>query len=107
MHITLQSRLSPTALSVALVGLSALFFASVHVSVVAARNAKDILFESSPLWALLALVGVPPATLILAPCLVSARRGEGRRLKAIDWCALAAGAAPIAFVATILLGLFR
>ena len=103
MHITRKSHVSPTVVSVALTGLSVLWFGSAYASFVAGRNSKDILFESAPLWALLFLALVPLSTLILAPWLVRARRLDGRRLTGFDYWALAAGAAPFAFVVILLL----
>src|SRR5438477_11929236 len=101
----IQSRVSPTVLSGTLIGFSVLWFASAYVFYLTNRQSKDGVF-GAPVWALLFLTLVPLSTFLLAPLLLRARRVDGQRLKAIDYCALAAGVAPFAFVGALFLIFF-
>jgi hypothetical protein len=89
-------------LSSALIVFSAIWFVSAWVFNITNRGSKDGVF-GAPVWALLFLTLVPLSTFLLAPWLLRARRSEGERLRAIDYCALAAGVAPFAFVGILVL----
>src|ERR1051326_8073946 len=97
MNASWQSRVSASVLSSLLIAFSCLWFVSAWVYYVTNRHSKDGTF-GAPVWVLLFLVLVPLSTLFLAPWLLLARRSVGQRLRAIDYCALAAGAAPFIFV---------
>jgi hypothetical protein len=97
-----QSRISATVLSGTLIAFSALWFASAWVFYLTNRTSKDGVF-GAPVWALLFLALVPLSTFLLAPWLVRARRGDGQRLRAVDYWALVAGAAPFVFVGVLVL----
>ena len=102
MHTSPQSRISPTVLSGTLIAFSALWFLSAYVFYLTNLNSKDGVFDA-PVWALLFLTLIPLTTFLLAPRLVRARRVDGQRLRAIDYCALTAGVAPFLFVGALVL----
>jgi len=102
MSTSLQPRVSPTVLSSALIGFSALWFISAWVFHVTNRSSKDGVF-GAPVWTLLLLVLIPLSTFLLAPWLFRARHAGGERLRPIDYCALVAGVAPFAFVGILVL----
>src|SRR5262245_12702567 len=104
MHASPQSRVSPSVLSSALIAFSVLWFASAYVFHVTNRGSKDGV-SAAPLWTMLLLVLIPLNTLVLGPWLIKARRGDGQRLRAIDYCAFAAAAAPFAFIGGLFLKL--
>jgi len=105
MNARVQSRISATVLSSALIVSAAVWFVSAWVFYLTNRSSKDGVF-GAPVWALLFLVLVPLSACILAPLLVKVRRCHGERLRAVDYCALAAGVAPFAFVGVLLLVFF-
>jgi hypothetical protein len=105
LNIAPQSRVSPTLLPSALIASSVVWFFSAWVFYLTNRSSKDGVF-GAPVWALLFLVLVPLISCLLAPLLVKVRRCHGERLQVVDYCALAAGVAPFAFVALLLLVLF-
>jgi uncharacterized membrane protein YhdT len=102
MSASLKSRISPTVLSGTLIAFSALWFLSAYVFYITNRSSKDGLF-GAPVWSLLFITLIPLTTILLVPWLVRARRVDGQRLRAIDYCALAAGVAPFLFVGYLLL----
>jgi len=102
MQVPTQSRISATVLSSGLIVFSLLWFAAMLVFHVTNLQSKDGVF-GAPVWTLLILVLVPLVTLILTPLLFSARRAESQQLKVVDYCALAAAAAPFAFVGGLIL----
>jgi hypothetical protein len=105
MNTSPQSRVSPTVLSSVLIAFSVLWFASAYVFYLTNRQSKDGVF-GAPVWALLFLALVPLSTILLGPWLLRARRVDGQRLRAIDYCALVAGVAPFAFVGILFLIFF-
>jgi hypothetical protein len=105
MNAVPQSRISATVLSGALIVSSAVWFVSAWVFYLTNRSSKDGVF-GAPVWALLLLVLVPLSACILAPLLVKERRCHGERLRVVDYCALAAGVSPFAFVGILLLVFF-
>ena len=100
MHASPHSRLSPTVLSSVVIILSSLWFASAYAFYLTNRQSKDG-WSATPLPAMLALILVPLLMPFLAPWLVSARRAERQRLRAIDRVALGAAAAPFVFFAAL------
>ena len=105
MNATPHSRITPAVVSSTLIAFSALWFVSAYVFYVTNRQSKDGVF-GAPVWSLLLLTLVPLSTFLLAPLLLRARRVDGQRLRAIDYCALAAGVAPFAFVGVLFLILY-
>jgi hypothetical protein len=105
MNVVPQSRVSPTVLSTVLIASSVVWFFSAWVFYLTNQSSKDEVF-GAPVWALLFLVLVPLSACLLAPLLVKVRRCHGERLRVVDYCALAAGVAPFAFVAVLLLVFF-
>ena len=100
-----QSRVSPALLSSALIALSALWFISADVFYLTNRASKDGVF-GAPVWALFFLTFIPLSTFILAPWLLRVRSTESQQLKTLDYCGLAAGAAPFIFVGFLFLKFF-
>ena len=105
MSVSLRSRIPATVLSSALIALLAIWLVSAWVFYLTNRDSKDRVF-GAPVWALLFLTLVPLSTLLLAPWLIRARRGQGERLRVIDYYALAAGMVPFGFVGLLLLTWF-
>jgi len=97
-----QQWISPTVLSGALITLSLAWFVSAYVFSVTNEQSKDGVF-GAPVWALLLLALVPLSTFVLAPWLLRARRGDGQRLRAVDYFALSAAIAPFVFIGVLFL----
>jgi hypothetical protein len=92
-------------LSGTLIAFSALWFVSAFVFNLTNKDSKDGVF-GAPVWDLLFITVIPFTALVFAPWLVVARRLAGQRLRAIDYCALTAGVAPLAFIGILFLILF-
>jgi hypothetical protein len=105
MHVSAKSRVSPTVLSGALIAFQILWCASIYAFRVANRSSKDGV-SAAPLWAMGVLLLVPLSTMILGPWLVRARRVDGQRLQAVDYCALVLGSAPLAYMGFLFLSVF-
>jgi hypothetical protein len=105
MHTSPQSKISPTVLSGILIALSAFWFISVCVFNLTNKDSKDGVF-GAPVWDLLCITVVPLAALVFFPWLIVARRLAGQRLRVIDYCALTAGATPLACIGILFLVLF-
>src|SRR5437588_12414551 len=97
MNVSAKSRVSPIVLSAALIAFQVLWCASIFVFRVTNQSSKDGV-SAAPLWTMLVLLLVPLSTIILGPWLVRARRVDGHRLHAVDYCALVVRLVPLAFV---------
>jgi hypothetical protein len=104
MPAPIQVRVTPTVLSGTLIGFVALWFASAIAFSIANTQSKDG-WSAAPVSVMWALFILPLLALVLAACLVSARRTHGQRLRAFDYCAIAAATAPFVVVGGVFLTL--
>src|SRR6266704_133473 len=97
MHASPQLRVTPTVLSGALIGFVALWFADAFAFYFANTHSKDG-WSAAPVSVMWALAILPLLALVLAACLVSARRTLGKRLRVVDYLVISAAAAPFVVV---------
>lgn len=101
MPAVLQSRIWPTGFSVSLIALTAIWFVSVHVFDVANEHDKDGI-TGAPVWDLGLLLLIPITSFVLAPLLIRARWVNREKLRVVDYCGLASGIAPFAYIGMLI-----
>jgi hypothetical protein len=107
MNALRHSRVSPTVLSAALVAFALLWVVGARVFYVTNLQSKDGV-SAAPTWALGAVIIIPIVTaFVLIPALVRARRGNGERLRAFDYIALAIAGGPLLYIASLFLRVFQ
>ena len=106
MTTILRTRIAPTVLAMLLIAGAVLWFGAAYAFVEANRGSKDGI-SAAPVWAMILLLMIPSSTFALGPMLVSARREEGARLRWIDYCGLAAGAAPFIAMGILFLMIYQ